>query len=827
MSLSCYPHRLLLFTAFLTDRVVFEALVGRRQGRGAAREQFLESFDRPLRQAFHALAHELPERQRQLILEEELRKADLQGKDRYVSFLINALEGLGTCFFRLRHSGAAMDPAMVVPWLEFFGSRLPSTPLLAALLSSQTGAGRPGSQDIDRLFSRGVVPTPDCVDTQALIKEGLADNHVHFSNLTHPTIIWCHLLQQPLRVAHAYGRKKERDSEYDLWDLVLPQLGLAEFYAWLKFAARLRDHLVYFLTPEGKPAQYKVSSNLLKVAAAIVAGDSDAVDGLGLYFDPLSHPGAELPGGRAGNPVVSEGAFWLRSLQHLKANPDDIRFAQLLHLYLLLECLTMRITAHQFHLRGFDLFERYATAEMRDKLESNGLAKERLIQMQRTGEIENLEARVSGKPDLAGMRRRVWPVVGNYQQLWKDKKVDYTLGVGVHFIKREDKDRRKLAKEGLAVIRHRRERDSLVRQMTALMNYRHCWREVCVVDAANSEFHARPEVFAPIFREIRRRFDLGAWRDDQWEPDTPLHFTFHVGEEFHHLSSGLRAIDEALEFLNLPDGSRLGHGFALGFSPELFDERVPGALAPKEEWLDNLVWLYGRLPHLSTFRAWARARISELSSEIYGAPEEPEVLFEAWRLRELGVTPMELTLRSQEERYGFFGVTMEPAGTEPKKVRLWRKHHRDLEVAKKGVELTTLRTSTTSDKEWAEIQRAMKEAQLYLLREIDRRRIALEVCLTSNLRITQTYELREHPLFNWQKGNHPPRVTLCTDNPGMLQTSLPLELCAAMQTYRKLNPSEPIEAVLEWGRRVAEVGRRVAFVPPPPSQPDNAPQTFP
>ena len=55
------------------------------------------------------------------------------------------------------------------------------------------------------------------------------------------------------------------------------------------------------------------------------------------------------------------------------------------------------------------------------------------------------------------------------------------------------------------------------------------------VDAAANELHAPPEPFAPAFRLARR---AGIPRA-----------TFHVGEDFRHLLSGIRAILEAMTFL--------------------------------------------------------------------------------------------------------------------------------------------------------------------------------------------------------------------------------------------------------------------------------------
>ena len=63
---------------------------------------------------------------------------------------------------------------------------------------------------------------------------------------------------------------------------------------------------------------------------------------------------------------------------------------------------------------------------------------------------------------------------------------------------------------------------------------------------------AGPEVFSPAFRYMR----------NHWTGNEDLRITFHAGEDFVHLLSGLRMIVEAEEFLEMRQGDRIGHGKA-------------------------------------------------------------------------------------------------------------------------------------------------------------------------------------------------------------------------------------------------------------------------
>lgn len=72
--------------------------------------------------------------------------------------------------------------------------------------------------------------------------------------------------------------------------------------------------------------------------------------------------------------------------------------------------------------------------------------------------------------------------------------------------------------------------------------------------------------------------------------------TYHVGEDFLDIIDGLRAIDEAMCFLNMRCGDRLGHALALGVDPqEWYDSKSGYILIPQMDYLDNLVWLYAKI----------------------------------------------------------------------------------------------------------------------------------------------------------------------------------------------------------------------------------------
>ena len=145
-----------------------------------------------------------------------------------------------------------------------------------------------------------------------------------------------------------------------------------------------------------------------------------------------------------------------------------------------------------------------------------------------------------------------------------------------HFIKRDIDD------NGTAFERLKKKHRMISRQAQSVLNVLRSGYGECLlgIDAAGNELNIAPEFFAPYFRRCR------AEKKD-------LFFTYHVGEVYTSLCSGLRAIYETIDFFNFRRGDRLGHALALGADPEqLSNIRMNRIVIPRGEYLDNLAWIY-------------------------------------------------------------------------------------------------------------------------------------------------------------------------------------------------------------------------------------------
>jgi hypothetical protein len=147
------------------------------------------------------------------------------------------------------------------------------------------------------------------------------------------------------------------------------------------------------------------------------------------------------------------------------------------------------------------------------------------------------------------------------------------------------------------------------------------------IDACSPEIGCRPEVFSHAFRFLKNHTAAQEFKDglimDGVIKNNNIMATYHVGEDFLDIIDGLRAIDEAIVFLNMKCGDRLGHALALGVDiDEWYQLKSNRILISKQDYLDNLVWLYAKirkynLSGCEDAQVYVEKRFNEYFNDIY------------------------------------------------------------------------------------------------------------------------------------------------------------------------------------------------------------------
>lgn len=143
------------------------------------------------------------------------------------------------------------------------------------------------------------------------------------------------------------------------------------------------------------------------------------------------------------------------------------------------------------------------------------------------------------------------------------------------------------------------------------------------LDVASLENAVPTWVFAPIYQKARGSEHEPLCQDyHSCNSIQSLGFTFHAGEDFRHILSGLRRIYEVVQYLKFHAGDRIGHGIALGISPAAWYKKNATVILPRIEALENYLLSYHLLSqnfsnlHLVNI-AFLEKKIHELSTEIY------------------------------------------------------------------------------------------------------------------------------------------------------------------------------------------------------------------
>lgn len=295
--------------------------------------------------------------------------------------------------------------------------------------------------------------------------------------------------------------------------------------------------------------------------------------------------------------------------------------------------------------------------------------------------------------------------------------------------------------------------------------------KVAGIDTCGNELFAQPEVFAHAYRFV------AALR-----PELKNKLTYHVGEDFYDLVSGLRWIDEALCFLPLGDGCRLGHAVALGEDAFLYyNERHYTCLAPKQVLLDDMVWLLQKSASLRIVldKQFKNLLLQE-SEKLYD-----EIGYRTFSGRKFSLADywQSMLLRGDDTHHydpfiyeNEWGKTAECNHGALIPAR-GNKHAMDLRDIYDGKKEVRVNGAIFYEIKWYKsIAGVIKKIQDAMMASIKDKNISIECCPTSNIHITHIKRYADHPITHFHEvslGNGDSiNVSINTDDRGLFATSL-------------------------------------------------------
>lgn len=385
-------------------------------------------------------------------------------------------------------------------------------------------------------------------------------------------------------------------------------------------------------------------------------------------------------------------------------------------------------------------------------------------------------------------------------------------------------------------------RRTAVELAAALSNSDYLSERVLGIDACSNEIVCRPEVFAGTFRFLRH-FAVKHFRVFPFAAGMPrLCATFHVGEDFLDIADGLRAMDEAVNFLDFQRGDRFGHALALGVDPAVhYSLKNHTVILSKQELLDNLVWLCYRSVELNVeknllLESKLKSRAQALLDEIYlddgsgivdGGRVSLEDYYHSMLLR--GDAPACYKTGcfrpcAPQSPYDFYQLNerqellprLNQFRRQKATAALYFLYHYGIKAKQVGAELTTFDVQP----EYVYLMRQMQQAMQEYVNELG---ISIECNPSSNVLIGTFQEYGKHPIlcFNHSGLNGAERgsqmhVSVNSDDPGVFDTSLTFEytlLAAALtemtdEMGKRIHTDREIEHYL---RTLVRMGQEQSF----------------
>lgn len=328
------------------------------------------------------------------------------------------------------------------------------------------------------------------------------------------------------------------------------------------------------------------------------------------------------------------------------------------------------------------------------------------------------------------------------------------------------------------------------------------------IDAASIENDMEPWVLAPIFRVFRNSVTDKLIEPESSKRIKTIGFTYHVGEEFRHLMSAFRHIDEVIEFYKLRSGDRIGHAVALGIDVDTWVNNNNAVTIPKIEYLENLLWLWGVYTKESMINAHGvsqlERKIMDIACKIFRGPNDtepinmsPYLLFMAYRSKFQDVKLYGDCPLQQETDSGFIWSI--------EKIKYAYFCERYLQ---KMCEVEIIEC-TDDDKI------VLKSLQEALLKKVQNEGIIIETNPTSNIAISAVDKMKNHTIFNLNNTymDNPTRKAIATinsDDPVVFNTTVLNEF--AYIYYSLLEQGYSREVVLEWIDKIREYGMMNSFI---------------
>lgn len=720
-----------------------------------------------------------------------------------------------------------------------------------------------------------VLPTDD-VRLNSLLKKGTAENHFHLHGSTQSfALSWASLMNHPDQIKSFFKYKDQFKTDREMHISRGIEDNVEPWDERIRYAAMIRALLFERLMDvNGDLDKQYVETQFTKFSRFAMTDDVKRIverlrRNYGVAFAQPDHTARcldyaislqayDVKEDNSNRLLAGERAFLYKCFVKIYQQEDKSENSALstyektlFYLYLLIKNNFRSDMIQVNHKTGFYNFSKYQDR----KEQFFGKYKEYYVEAQRLAvvaarqenHIRSFENRIMVQKSQFGLKKYI-DQLDKYIRFPNQREQNYNYYV-LHFPKKQFCEKEFSEKPYLYMcprnVKTRNSAEVCARALRKyLMSEQGREQRVLGIDACSNEIGCRPETFATEFRYIRKvselRYEI-PWYRTPIEKYEEMGVTYHAGEDFLNIVDGIRAIDEAMVFLELRKSDRLGHAIALGILPEDYYKKKRMIIyQPKQDYLDDLVWLLYRslewnvvieADHREEMRRKARELFNELYedklSEIakWRCGDILDIYYASWKLR--GDHPRLYVTGSYQEinkfrldPYEQF-MTREKNQGELQHLRndelttlLYYWYHYD-----RGVKRRALQSEHFVVEKWY-IQ-LVEEMQKALRKRIAEKGIGIECNPTSNVLISNFMYYSEHPVlvfnhYHLDSRTEEPNlwVSINTDDIGVFDTSLSNEyalLFSALARQRHEENNWDDNVIYEYLDALRQNGLDMAF----------------
>lgn len=717
-----------------------------------------------------------------------------------------------------------------------------------------------------KIFNWNDVLKTDNINIQKILDKGIADNHYHLEgSAPHFNIAWISLMNSIVNRKKAFqdasidkNRLEFNERRYSMYQLVILAATIRIYIYKTIIKGELAKNLNKVLNLKKiKPEKLELLINDIEFEIQSEKNVSFNKPKFDYFNDSID---------------IYSGEKKLLYLSIRKIlEKGDSKFEKLFYIYTLIKS-KFRSEIIQLNDRvGFKNFKSYQDRKssfLKDKHEKNLLITESILRSIRNQNIVSLEARMiqSGSFDQITNQvneadKYIADAIRNEQSTWNNSVVDndkYILerirNYGGHYIDENNikdklyyvfdypkmKDKPKKLINGITQPRNADMRESLKIYANNLCKIREegtVANRILGIDGCGNELNCRPEVFGTAFRYLKKYI----CKEQYLKPILPdLKITYHVGEEFLDIGDGLRSVEEAILFLEMSEGDRIGHGMVLGIDiSKWYYQKKYKIIITKQSYLDNLAWILHKIkkydiPNKFKYYSFLEPIFKKIYSEVYGGAFvnqnilstniTDDVYYLSWLLRgdnpEMYITGefVEPSMIKFWNKCGLSHACKTSVRDNKDAAMLYKLYHYNESVKENGSQIITV----DIDNKYIEV---LIFIQKYLRELVASKGIALETNPSSNYLIGTFKRYDKHPITTFYSNNLFSReafgsqmsTSINTDDQGIFNTYLENEyvlIALSLEKDKDIAGMTKYEKTMiyKWLDEIREMGLRQSFL---------------